>query len=175
MDRISRRTLRLAVIVAGIATPTWLVAQNGEDGAFDRTPQNCLILQTVDKTEVVDDQNIIFKLRNDKLFRNTLPRKCPNLQREGRFMYETTTGRLCAIDTITVLEQIGVNLSRGFTCRLGEFVPLSPAEAEDLALERKEGPRGRRGIQARPVETESEDADTDADSAPPPAESADKD
>ena len=78
MERISRRTLRLAVVVAGIATPTWLVAQNGEDGAFDRTPQNCLILQTVDKTEVVDDQNIIFKLRNDKLFRNTLPRKCPN-------------------------------------------------------------------------------------------------
>ena len=175
MERISRRTLRLAVVVAGIATPTWLVAQNGEDGAFDRTPQNCLILQLVDKTDVVDDQNILFTLRNDKVFRNTLPRKCPNLEREGRFMYETTTGRLCSIDTITVLEQIGVNLSRGFTCRLGEFVPLSPAEAEDLALERREGPRARRGIQARPVETESEDADTDAASAPPPADGADKD
>jgi hypothetical protein len=164
----------LAVAVAAVAAPSWLAAQDGEDGAFDRTPQDCVILQLVDQTDVIDDQNIIFTLRNHKVLRNTLPRRCPNLAREGRFMYETTSGRLCSIDTITVLEQIGVGLSRGFTCRLGEFVPLSPAEAEDLAVERKEGPRARRGIQARPVETESEDADADADPVPPPADAAEK-
>lgn len=174
MDRIAPRTQWLAVAVAAIGAPSWLAAQDGEDGAFDRTPQDCVILQLVDQTDVIDDQNIIFTLRNHKVYRNTLPRKCPNLAREGRFMYQTTTGRLCSIDTITVLEQFGVGLNRGFTCRLGEFVPLSPAEAEDLAVERKEGPRARRGIQARPVENESEDADADAAAAPLPPDAAEK-
>jgi hypothetical protein len=64
-----------------------------------------------------------------------------------------------------VLEQrFGVGLQGGFTCRLGEFVPLSPAEIEDLDLREREGRRGRSGIAARPVASNPEE--------PAPAEQA---
>lgn len=124
-----------------------------DDGAFDRTPQDCVIVSSIDETEAVDDQNIIFRMRGNKVYRNHLPRKCPGLERENRFMYETRGGRLCSIDTITVLEQFGVSLQRGFTCRLGEFVPLSPDEVEDLDFRETDGETpGREAIRAEPVE-----------------------
>jgi hypothetical protein len=107
-----------------------------DDGAFDRTPRDCITVSRIDQTEALDDQNILFRMRGKEVFRNHLPRKCPGLERENRIAYRTTAGRLCSIDTITVLEQWGVGFRDGFTCRLGEFVPLSPAEIEELeALE----------------------------------------
>ena len=122
------------------------------EGAFDRTPQECLLVSQIDETDAIDDQNIIFRTRSDKVYRTHLPRKCPGLERENRFAYEARNARLCSIDTITVLEQrFGVGLQGGFTCRLGEFIPLSPAEIEDLDLREREGRRGRAGIAAKPV------------------------
>jgi hypothetical protein len=50
-------------------------------------------------------------------------------------MYKTTTSRLCSIDTITVLEQFSSRLDPGFTCRLGEFQPITPEELEDLTID----------------------------------------
>ena len=177
MARISPRTSWLAAAVAAVAAPSWLGAQDDEEGAFDRTPHDCVSLQLVESTDVVDDQNIIFTLRRDKVYRNHLPRKCPGLEREGRFAYESTNGRLCSIDTITVLEQFGVGFTRGFTCRLGEFVPLSPAEVEDLDPRHPENRPARRGIEARPVETEPAPpaAADPAPAAAPPADADERD
>jgi hypothetical protein len=168
MVRVSlpARLAAATVIVAASAA-----AQNDAsdvEGAFDRTPQECLIITQIDETDAVDDQNVIFRMRNNKVYRNHLPRKCPGLERENRFAYESHNSRLCSIDTITVLEQrFGPGLQGGFTCRLGEFIPLSPAEIEDLDAREREGRRGRSGISARPVETDADDADETA-----PAEGA---
>ena len=162
---------------AGLAAATAIVAvsavaQNDVsdvEGAFDRTPQDCILVSSIDETDAVDDQNLIFHMRGNKVFRNTLPRKCPGLERENRIAYEARNSRLCSIDTITVLEQrFGVGLQGGFTCRLGEFVPLSPAEVEDLDLQEQEGRRGRRGIAAQPVDNKTEAEAVD----PAPAEDA---
>jgi hypothetical protein len=128
------------------------LAQDDDDGAFDRTPQDCIQVTRIDKTEAIDDQNIIFYMRGRQVFRNHLPRACPGLERENRIAYRTNAGRLCSIDTITVLEQWGVGFREAFTCRLGEFVPLSPAEVEELDF-REDRARGRRRGRARsPIE-----------------------
>lgn len=141
------------------------------EGAFDRTPQDCILVGSIDETDAIDDQNLIFRMRGDKVFRNHLPRKCPGLERENRIAYEARNARLCSIDTITVLEQrFGVGLQGGFTCRLGEFIPLSPAEVEDLDLREREGRRGRAGIQAQPVDAEVDDAAQAEEAAPAEAE-----
>jgi hypothetical protein len=152
--------------------PAWLVAATAVvaasavaqddaadvEGAFDRTPQNCILVSSIDETDAVDDQNLIFRMRGDKVFRNHLPRKCPGLERENRIAYEARNSRLCSIDTITVLEQrFGVGLQGGFTCRLGDFIPLSPAEVEELDVREREGRRGRPGIAAQPVATEADE------------------
>jgi len=153
-----------------------LFAQDAKvDEPFDRTPQNCVALVSIDRTHVIDDQTILFYMRNDDVFRNYMPRKCPGLERQDRFMYETRSSRLCDIDMITVLEQWGTRLEPGFTCRLGDFHPLSPEEIEDLEARRKSGDDtlGRGAIEASPAELPDKPA-ADVDAPAPAAEAAEE-
>ena len=157
------RLLAVAGVAAGLfplVSASTALAQG--DAAFDRTPQDCITVSRIDQTEALDDQNILFRMRGNQVFRNHLPRRCPGLERENRIAYRTSVGRLCSIDTITVLEQFGVGFRDGFTCRLGEFVPLSPAEVEELEA-REEGRAGQSAIETS--EVEAEPADDDADEA----------
>jgi hypothetical protein len=62
---------------------------------------------------------------------------------------------------ITVLEPYGVGFRPGFTCRLGQFVPLSPAEVEDIDL-RKKGESKQGAIETSEVEIERDDEGADA-------------
>ena len=173
MIRVSLTGLCLTAGLLPLLGAATAFGQDDEDAAFDRTPEDCLITSRIDQTEPIDDQNIIFYMRGDRVYRNTLPRTCPGLFREGRIAYSTSTARLCSIDTITVLEDFGVGFRPGFTCRLGEFVPLSPAEVEDMAL-RKRGEAGQSAIETTEVEIDGDDeaAESDedeaaADGAPP--------
>jgi hypothetical protein len=160
-------TLTVAGWVLALLGPLPGLAQ--DEGAFDRTPQDCISASSIDETDVIDDQNIVFRMRGNRVYRNHLPRKCPGLERENRFAYEIRGSRLCSIDTITVLEQFGVGLQRGFTCRLGEFVPLSPAEVEDLEF-REDGGPSQSEFETESVELPREDSAAD-DTAPAPTDS----
>ena len=121
---------------------------------LDRTPRDCVIVSNIRQTVVIDDQTILFYMRGGKkeVYRNYLGQACPNLGREGRFAYETRIGRLCNVDLITVLEQFGVALGPGFTCRLGDFYPITYEEAEILRKE-KDHPDAPRGdaIKSKPA------------------------
>ena len=158
MNRVMHASLHLtARLLTLAAAASALGQQDEEDKPFDRTPENCIIVQRIDQTDAIDDQTIIFRMRGDRVYRNTLPNKCPGLQRENRIGWATSTSRLCNIDTITVLEDFGVGFRPGFTCRLGQFVPLSEAEVEDIDL-RKKGEAGQRSIETSQVEVERDDA-----------------
>jgi hypothetical protein len=142
-------------------------AQEDADGAFDRTPRDCINVASIDETDAVDDQNLLFYMRDGRVYRNHLPRKCPGLQRENRISYKIDSSRrLCSINLITVLEDgigggVGIGgLRDGFTCRLGEFVPLSPEEVEDLKL-LEDAPRGGRRTQST-IETSEVELPNDA-------------
>lgn len=102
-----------------------------EDESFDRTPVDCVLTNRIRRTKVLDDQTVLFELNGGVYLSNMLDGACPGLAREGRFLHETQ-GRLCDIDTITVLEQWGSSLRAGFTCRLGLFHPITELEAEEL-------------------------------------------
>ena len=173
MTRGSLLKARLAVCVvaASLLVCGGLVAD--EDEVFDRTPVDCLRMSLITRTKALDDQNVIFYARGKRAYRNHLPQKCPGLERENRFSYTVTSGRLCEIDTITVLQDIGFGFQPGFTCRLGEFVPLSPEEIEDLESLRRGGPT-QQAIEAKPVTI---DRPPDADEAEPatPATPAERD
>jgi hypothetical protein len=114
-----------------------------EADTFDRTPRNCIALNLVRRTEVIDDRTILFHLRTGEVLRNSLPRDCPNLERDDRFEYQTRTRQLCRIDTITVLP-LGFGI--GATCRLGSFHPLSPEDLEEL----KDGPSPVETVEPEP-------------------------
>lgn len=128
-------------------------AQDGEaDKPFDRTPVSCVRVSSIDKTEAVDDQNILFHMRGKTVYRNHLPQRCPRLEAENRIAYQVFGGRLCDSDTITVLEESVFGLQSGFTCGLGDFVPLSPEEVEDLRKQDKDLPTGEDGFETEAVD-----------------------
>lgn len=147
-------------------------AQDGEeDKPFDRTPVSCVRVTSIDKTEAVDDQNILFHMRGKTVYRNHLPMRCPRLEQENRIAYQVFGGRLCDSDTITVLEESVFGLQNGFTCGLGDFVPLSPEEVEDLRKQEDDLPTGEDGFETEAVDLKRSgepagDAPPEADDSP---------
>ncbi|HEX6993138.1 MAG TPA: hypothetical protein VF339_03235 [Gammaproteobacteria bacterium] len=107
-------------------------AEESDVAAASDVPERCITLNRVERTEVIDDRTLVFHMRGGGLYLNNLDRECPGLKREERFMYSPTGNRLCSIDTVTVLEQWAFGLTRGFTCSLGMFHPISEADLAEL-------------------------------------------
>lgn len=100
--------------------------------ALGRNPTRCIATTRLDRTEVIDDETVLFFMRGGDIYRNRLTRSCPGLEREQRFTYRVYGNQLCRIDTITVLESRAFGLTDGFTCALGDFQPISADQAERL-------------------------------------------
>jgi hypothetical protein len=148
-------------------------ARGDAEEEFDRTPRKCVSTTRIRNTDVLDDRTIIFYLRGNRdVYRNYLPRECPGLERNDRFSYHARNSQLCSVDTITVLEQIGGRLDATFTCALGEFIPITQEEAEDLMLDRENQGRKRSSISSEPAELPPEGAD--AQEAPADETAADE-
>ena len=85
---------------------------------------DCIDLIRIDRSEVVDDQTILFHMKGGKVWKNTLPYKCPRLGFEKAFSHKTSINRLCSIDTITVLDTTA--RLPGASCGLGKFEAYTP-------------------------------------------------
>lgn len=123
-------------------------AQDDEETsrAAEGGPERCISLNRVERSEIVDDRTLVFHMRDGALFLNHLERECPGLKREERFMYSPTSNRLCSIDAVTVIEDWGFGLTRGFTCTLGPFHPITAEDLEELKRSAgDDGPRERGG------------------------------
>jgi hypothetical protein len=86
-------------------------------------PVSCVRTTQFSDTRVRDDHTIDFMRNSRQGWRNTLPYACPGLATRNAFTYKTSTGELCSVDVIHVLETAG-GLSRGVGCGLGQFVPI---------------------------------------------------
>ncbi|WP_416906969.1 MAG: hypothetical protein ACMVO5_07860 [Polymorphobacter sp.] len=95
-------------------------------------PENCLLLQNIRQTQVVDGQTIDFITRGGTVYRNRLPNQCPQLGFERAFSYSTSITQLCNVDIITVLIQASP-MQRGASCGLGQFVPISKRAEKEPA------------------------------------------
>lgn len=141
------RTLTTLAVSAALLASTPLRA---DDQSSDRAPVQCVSVARVAKTDVIDDQTILFFMRGGKqIYQSHLPRKCPGLELEDRFAYRVTTGQLCSIDTIKTLPRLGSPV----TCGLGEFQPITADQAEELRAAH-EG----RAIEAKPAQPPKESA-----------------
>jgi len=121
---------------------------------FDRTPTDCIAVSNIKETAIIDDSTILFYMRGGKkvTYRTALSQACPNLARENRFSYKVPINRLCNSDLITVLEQYGVGLHEGFSCRLGLFYPIPYEEAELLRKEHDHPDSTRSKVKTKPAE-----------------------
>jgi hypothetical protein len=118
-----------------------LAQDDGED--LDRTVRNCINIMQVDHTKVIDDDTILFYMKNDVVYQNDLPNRCPALEQEETFMYRVSVSQLCDVDVITVLSDMGFGFRPMASCGLGKFAPIDAEAAEELEAAADE-PRGRR-------------------------------
>ncbi len=94
--------------------------------------ERCLSSRSISRTDVIDDQNVLFYIRGSAIYLNHLPKTCSRLALDRRFIYETSVGRLCESDHITVLRDAGFDTVAGRTCRLGRFHPISKEQVQAL-------------------------------------------
>ena len=80
--------------------------------------RDCVTTSTLRNTAVLDDQTILFQLRDGSVWKNTLDLSCPTLAFHESFSYVSHGMRLCDLDTIKVFEPFGAS---GATCGLGKF------------------------------------------------------
>jgi len=107
--------------------------------------QRCLSSRPIRKTEVLDDQNILFYMRGTAIYLNHLPKPCKKLAQSGRFLYRTTVARLCKSDMITILRDTGLGLSTGRSCKLGTFWGITEEDVKKI--------KAPRTIEPKPVPT----------------------
>lgn len=91
--------------------------------------KKCIQINRISSVDVIDNQNVKFKVTGGPDYINTIPNKCPGLSKHDPIMYKTSLSQLCDLDTITVLHSIGGGFSRGASCGLGKFVPVEEDEA----------------------------------------------
>ncbi|ARS26378.1 hypothetical protein [Sphingomonas sp. KC8] len=107
--------------VAAKKKPDTLVAK------ADAKELDCVNLAQIRETRVRDDNTIDFHMQGGKIYRNTLPMRCPQLGFEEKFSYKTSLSQLCSTDIITVLTTTGGGLSPGASCGLGHFQEMVKA------------------------------------------------
>jgi hypothetical protein len=117
--------LGMAAIVDGAATARPLKPAQEAMIKPAGKPVSCIPIVQIRETRVRDDQTIDFYTNGRKVYRNRLPHSCPSLGLEEKFMYKTSLSSLCSTDIITVLTSPGI--SRGASCGLGEFQPVTGA------------------------------------------------
>ena len=127
--------MRPAIVLAVVIAPLcWACTDKPENAPQTRAPAvealgepvSCILISRIRNTRVHDDFTIDFLLTGGDVFRNTLPNRCPQLGFEERFAYEASSGNLCSIDMISVIQ--GSAAGRGPRCALGPFVPVRYAE-----------------------------------------------
>tara|TARA_R110002096_G_scaffold428927_1_gene641262 strand:- start:92948 stop:93346 length:399 start_codon:yes stop_codon:yes gene_type:complete len=82
------------------------------------TFENCVRPSLIKQTKVLDDQHIIFEMRNNRVYLNTLDHKCSRLGFERSITYNVRGGRLCSTDVVSVLD---TTVGAGPGCFLGKF------------------------------------------------------
>jgi len=115
-------TILAAAALTGCASAGLTGSQEADQWALVNArpvgePENCITVNRIRDTNVRDERTIDFTLVNGDVMRSRLPHACPGLAFDERFAHRVMTGRLCAVDTITVLHSTG----RGASCGLGPF------------------------------------------------------
>jgi hypothetical protein len=164
---LAMRLAVLAVTAAGVAS-----AQDEPDEAddgtaaaiaddyLDRTPIDCITLPRVRDTTIIDDGTVLFYMRDGAVYLNVLDSACFGLESSGRFSTDTRSTRLCSVDMLRVFRQFAGSVVPGAFCRLGEFHPLTRAEAEMLEMDLDELGAARRSVKLTPIDPIADSEET---------------
>jgi len=120
---ISTSVLATTLLVTGLA--------RAETPAPKPKTETCVQIIQIDHTKILDDQNILFYMKDRKIYKNHLPNRCAGLKAADTFRYRTSQSQLCNVDIITVLNRTGGDFMPGPSCGLGVFEPYTPPPKEE--------------------------------------------
>jgi len=126
------RGLKFKLLFASFVLCAAMSSARAADPTATASEKFCLGLIQIDNIDIIDKQNIVFKMVNGDYYLNQLPRVCSNLSRYNAIMYRTSLNQLCSLDIITVLDTIGGGFEQAGSCGLGKFKPISKVEYEAL-------------------------------------------
>ena len=120
------------VLLALLAAP--VEAEEAEPSPLEELigGEHCVSLTRIDSTHVVDDRSILFYMQGGDVYLNRLPHRCPGLRAGRAFMYRTSLNKLCDLDILTTLNNLGFGFTPGASCGLGLFYPISQETARQL-------------------------------------------
>ena len=98
--------------------------------------ERCINSRSIRRTEVINDDYVLFWVQGRRIFLNALPETCKGLSRDRRFSFETTTRSLCARDKIRILRESALGVYEGRSCSLGQFQPITEEELARFLEER---------------------------------------
>jgi hypothetical protein len=118
-----------AVLIVG--APEVRPQDDDEKDELDRTPEDCIPVNRIDRDKAVDNRTIIFYMRGGAAFRNDLPGVCPNMKAgETRFVYNFAATQAIRLQQLCDTDTITIERTTGFNCSLGPFVPITKEEAD---------------------------------------------
>ena len=118
-----------AASVASLAFAGASLAASSEEKLAQYQPTgktvNCLDTYQIKATDVIDNQNILFRTNGNTLYMNHLPHRCSGLKMQDGFS-STLRGlnTLCNVDVITPISTGGAVYG---PCPLGEFEEVTKA------------------------------------------------
>lgn len=168
---------RTGAACAALLAAAWTVPGAGQqdeeaDSAPSSTgPRSCLPRPIIDRTKILNGRNIVFVTRDNTIYNNELPKQCPSLNRRSLVNYGIQNGRMCAGDRFQVLWETGPgHYQPSAMCQLGNFVPITETELDDLMVMTEENrERNRRGRSKREAVT-TEPVEVPPAAMPPRAE-----
>jgi len=122
-------------VVLGAAIPVAAQDEAPVSDDIDDSTRSCITLRSLRHTDVIDDRNVVFRMRGNTVYHNILRNQCGGLAREGRFSYDSGFGRLCENDMIRVLhaDSFGAfGMREGAGCKLGPFHKITREDAKAL-------------------------------------------
>ena len=112
--------------IAAFAAAACLAVSGVASAAEDTVPaapakkEVCIQMPFVDHTTVLSNSEILFYMKDRKVWKNTLAKECPGLKFEKGF------SQVLRGDTICSNMQVIRVLNSGTPCSLGEFTPYTP-------------------------------------------------
>ena len=105
----------LASSALALSAATQVQAQNTRDGNV------CLNVTEILTSQAVDNRTIVYRMKDGKVWRNTLATPCPDLvsHAAGGYSQVLHTDYLCANTQQITVQQTGM------VCRLGEFTRVN--------------------------------------------------
>jgi len=145
-------TTNAAFILSVILSTSVVLAQDAAEGeeltaeelTLDRESVRCISAAAIRETTAIDDQTIIFRLRNGDYYVNALDIGCDSLARRNRISFSTPSGRLCSGNMISVVRSFSGPSTSSVGCGLRRFFPITELEAKRLSgeeIERSDQPQ----------------------------------